>query len=76
MLVGRVVIANDAPPNILDDSTANVDADNVETSKARNTSPLENTPSPPYNAYVVPFIVADVTFVYVTFAFTWYTNAP
>jgi hypothetical protein len=74
LLVGRVVIANDTSPNVLDDATvkvadAKVDATGEEAVLIK-IIPLEFTPSPPYKSYVVPFIVADVTFVYVSFAFT------
>ena len=74
LLVGWVVIANDASPNVLLEATvkvadAKVDATGEEEALIKKI-PLEFTPSPPYKLYVVPFIVADVTFVYVPFAFT------
>ena len=69
LLVGRVTMAKDASPNVLDVSTANVEDEKVETSKmiSKNTIPLDCIPSPPYKVYGVPFIVALVVFVYVLF---------
>jgi hypothetical protein len=49
LLVGRVVIANDASPYVFELATVNVDADNVDVCRAStNAIPLEFMPSPPY----------------------------
>ena len=49
LLVGRVVIANDASPYVFELATEKVDADNVDVCRAStNAMPLEFMPSPPY----------------------------
>jgi cytochrome b561 len=50
-LVGRVIIANDASPNVFVSATVNVEDEKVEISNmtSKNTIPLEYIPSPPYN---------------------------
>ena len=67
LLVGRVVIANDASPNVLDDSTVNVDNTGTGLGGSTIAIPLELIPSPPYKVYAVPFTVAVDNFVYVLF---------
>ena len=78
LLVGRVVIAKDASPNVLELATVNVASEKVDVCilVAKKTIPLLFIPSPPYTLYIKSFIITDVTFVYVPFALTWYTNDP
>jgi len=60
-LVGAVVMLNDVSLTVLVESTTNADAENVDVSRVSISSsaiPLEFMPSPPYNEYVYPFIVA------------------
>jgi hypothetical protein len=47
-LVGRVIIANDASPNVLDEATANVDNTGIGLGGSTNAIPLLLIPSPPY----------------------------
>ena len=69
LLVGRVVIANDASPNVLLEATVNVAAEKVdatgegELEPVIKTIPLEFIPSPPYKSYVCEFIIVDIIFV-------------
>ena len=75
--MGRVVIAKDASPNVLELATVNVASEKVDVCiLAKKTIPLLFIPSPPYTLYIKSFIITDVTFVYVPFALTWYTNDP
>ena len=68
-LVGRVIIANDASPNVLDEATANVDNTGIGLGGSTNAIPLLLIPSPPYKAYGRWFIVVDVVFTYDPLAF-------
>ena len=69
LLVGRVIMAKDASPNVFVSDTENVEDENVETSKiiSKNTIPLDIIPSPPYKAYCTVSIVTLVIFVKVLF---------
>ena len=70
-LVGKVIMLNDASPNILLEATENVVDASVGTVRISNKAiPLEFIPSPPYNEYGRWFIVVDVVFTYDPLAFT------
>ena len=66
-LVGRVIIANDASPNVFVLATVNVD-DEREEKILTSAIPLKCfTPYPPYKLYDFPFMTTLVILVYVLF---------